>query len=244
MASCVLKPDEIDEEAFSAVTNVVRDLRQYTLSQTRKTNVNMELELRFGNMDPVAWNQLVASLELFERWTTVKGWRESVDFFYDAGELGTVRTTRFAEPPSAGEKERMKVIHIRKQKINQMKLKIDECRIFQSAKLILSAEETLEDADLPESVETNMVRIKVRKTFVWNEWLFDCTKSWRGVTYTEAKKKQELNDDTSFEFEIELLDPAKVLHKSDHTDDFVSACIVLRIVGVTPDQSCAILKGP
>ena len=215
---------------------MVESLRKFIRNQNRRSSVETELEIRFGQMEESSWVRLLGSLELFTKWTKVHEWKESTDFFYYAENLGNVRTTRTTD-----ENGKLVIYHLKKQKLEDLQLILNNCRIFDHAKLTLSTEETIADENLPDGgADTTMVRIKHRKTFIWNDWIFDITKSWGAPTFSEALKKKDANKNTSFEFEIEMINPTKVFAKSDYTNEFITACIILRIVGIVPEQSCTI----
>lgn len=233
----VIVPHGVDPAVFDDLSRIVERVRDFGRSQNRRSQIRAELEVRFGNLRETDWSQLLGSLELFKNWTEVGQWREIVDFFYDGGDLGTVRTSREVSDHA------LLVTHLRKERQENLIMSVKDCRLMDNARVTFSIEEEIDYGKLPESTETTRVRIKHRKTFRWNDWMFDITKSWSGVTYCEAMRKKEVNDSTSFEFEIELSDPNSFLEKSDHTNEFVTACIFLRILGVLP-KSNAVSFGP
>lgn len=233
--SSVEVPEEIRGEAFGHLVGIVAELRKFILSRNRVSTINAELELRFGALSEPDWVQLSRSLERFDRWTKVSdGWKEYTDFFYTCHKLGPVRTTR-----TEGKDGVLAIEHVKKTRVTFTDLSMEDCRIADSVRITLSTEEELDEKDLPVVVhETSLVRIKLRRSFTWNDWRFDLTKSWSGKTLSEASKNRKKNVDTAHEFEIEMLNPSAVLQKADHSDDYVAACIVLRILGVIPNHSC------
>ena len=189
-------------------------------------------------MTEASWNQLLGSLNLFDRWSAVHEWKETHDLFYTVrGE--TVRTTRSADSDG-----NLVVAHQRKKRVDETKLDVQDCRIVDGIKVSLNTEERVDNEEMkkrgPFEVMTTNVRIKQRKSFEWNDWRFDVTKSWSGRTYKEAKEAKEKNHCAQFEFEIELIDPDKFLNKPNHSNEYVAACLVLRIAGVLPEQKCRI----
>ena len=235
----VVVPHGIGKDAFFRIVDVVAHLRKQIREQNRRSSLTHELEVRFGRMSEGCWNQLLGSLNLFQSWSSVKDWRETHDIFYCSENGETIRTTR-----SAGQDGKTLVLaHQKKTRIDEVNLHAFGCRILNdSVRISLNTEELLNtevlDKTVPFSVQTTCVRIKRRKTFVWNDWQFDITRSWSGVTLEEAQSAVATNQKPSLEFEIELINPARFLGKPDHTNQYVAACLLLRVLGVLPDQKC------
>lgn len=237
MANVVIPQEFIPKSSFDRLSAVVSTLRGCAMGRERRSNMDLELEFRIS-LGETSWKQLLGSLEMFAGWTHVEDWRESVDFFYNAGgSLGEIRTSRSDRNGALVRR------HLRKRTVETLNLSLANCRIADRIKVTFNTEDEIPEEELGKAsfhVNTSNVRIKHRKSFIWNDWRYDMTKTWSSKTFSGASAKMEGGKEPRFEFEIELINPSKFLEKPDHTDDFVAADAVLKIASVLPDQRCQI----
>ena len=232
-------PECVSPKAVQKVHNVVDSLRAFTLSQTRgRRSVEPELEVRFclcdgGGLTKSAWTGIISAMEMNQDWDEITEWSEIVDFFFNIcvnGDNVPVRTSR-----TVSEDGEMKIVHVRKNRINQCFVNIDHCEsIATAAKIVFSTEETITENDLPKVTSTTNVRIKHRRSWRWGNWRFDATKSWSSPSYSQATELRDRQKDTRYEFEVELLNTHGYLE--EHSNEYIALSLLLKVGGVLPPR--------
>lgn len=215
-----------------------------------------ELECRFGvwkgqyfqsGVSKAFVEKILAMFETFTQWSKVSDWEETHNYFYadQDSSLPMVRTTAsFQTDPKTGRK-RIVTEHIRKYPRTKMDFQYltiggnggifsDGTDFHYDIRVCLNYEEKVSDQDLPSIVNPSSVRIKSRKSFYYKSeefpsaeplWRFDITRSWDGVSRSDAEMKQR-NGNTTFEVELECLNPRALMVSPKH-DTFYVACSML-----------------
>ena len=241
MALCI--PEHVDPKAVEKVHSVVDSLRAFMLTQPRgRRVVEPELEVRFcmcegGGMSESAWTGIISAMEMNQDWVQTTEWTEIVDFFFNisvGSDTVPVRTSR-----SVSEDDKMTIVHMRKNRINQCFVTVDNCEsVTTSAKIAFSTEEEISESALPKVTSTTNVRIKHRKSFFWGNWRFDATQTWSAPSYSMATELRDSQNKTRYEFEIELLNARDYLET--HTNEYIALSLLLKVAGVLP-PGCKIL---
>jgi hypothetical protein len=108
-----------------------------------------------------------------------------------------------------------------------------DCRY--DVRVALCFEQTVKPSELASVVNPNLVRIKSRKSYYFKSdsfpcseplWRFDVTYSWAGGSKSEAELKQRAKD-TTYELELECLNPKAVMMMSPKHDTFYVLCSML-----------------
>ena len=192
--------------------------------------------------------KILSMFETFTQWSKVSDWEETHDYFYSQSDtsIPMVRTTAsFRTDPKTGRK-RIITDHIRKYSRTKMDFQYSSINVggghssgpspdfHYDLRVCLNYEEKVSDQELPSIVNPSSVRIKSRKSFYYKSeefpsaeplWRFDITRSWDGVSRTEAETKQR-NGNTAFEVELECLNPRALMVSPKH-DTFYVACSML-----------------
>ena len=103
-------------------------------------------------------------------------------------------------------------------------------------RISLKQEAPIDSYTLPPTIQPSYVRIKQRKRCVTQDgmWAFDFTCSWNGQSKTDAEKSQ-LNNDPTFEIEVELLKPDKYLSQKSAKHASVSMLMKVQdLIGNVP----------
>jgi hypothetical protein len=113
----------------------------------------------------------------------------------------------------------------------------DRCSVGYDLRLSLNYEEKIPSQMLPSVINPTSVRIKSRKSYYYKSqdfpssdpiWRFDITRSWLGNTKSEAEMKQK-NGDTTYELELECLNPKAVMVSPKHDAFYVSCSMLLKM---------------
>lgn len=210
-----------------------------------------ELEARFGKwmgqyfqsgVSKQFVEQILSMFDTFGQWESVSPWEETHDYYYKvlSSPDSTVRTTAsFVSDPLSGRKY-IKTEHIRKHVQHKFDCQYVNmgCNAFQyDLRMSLSYEENVRDDELPSIVNPSYVRIKSRKSYFYKSenipqkqplWRFDITRSWSGNTKTQAELSQKMGN-TTYEVELECLDPHALMVSPQHDAFYVSCSMLLKM---------------
>ena len=231
-----------------AVQSLVQQL-QTVAATPSEAALDWELEVRFGeclnnglrgsNFKPgtsaLFFNSALHWFETCADWATVQDWTEIHEFYYKV-ERRVVRTTvTFGDVVTTE--------HKWKQKLERQNFVCQRGRVpvshssvayWPDFRVELSSEEVIDTkrVSLPEVVNTQLVRIKQRKSFFWGLpvedsaesesgdstrplWRYDFTRCWAGPTLPEAEQQQRSSStvEPRYEIELELYNPAALLKR-------------------------------
>jgi len=210
---------------------------------------SFELEIRWGTWMvkgserfrpgvPEAWmRRTLQRLESYLHWHTIRDWTFTADYYYaiplerwdQSGQPYLVRTTsRFIQ-------DQVQVTHVHKRKLQCLNF---QCRPLhhmgleregQDLRVVLNYEDVVPTTKIPLYTATQQVRLKNRKSFLYQPshaskplWSFDVTQSWSGKTRSEAEQKQKTQT-PQYEFEIECLDTAAYLQPESQRNEWALA---------------------
>lgn len=260
-------------QILSCVKNIF-DQAQHSIATNNDSNLNYEIEMRFGQLcfnvdnihNPYKFNpnvsgnvffQALKYIKTFPGWNSTHEWTQSHDFYYEHNntlhrtstvfELGQLkpRITHMIKHPQ--EKRDFKWNCLDPQFIGMP----------YDIRLSYSIEEKITEQDLPQLINPNYVRIKLRTSFEYKPkysekplFTFDFTKSWSGQTYADAEEKQRrsldsidpINDETIYEIEIECINLKhyfEVITKEDVRRDswFLATSLLLKCADLIPSQN-------
>jgi hypothetical protein len=218
-------------------------------------NGSFELEARFGRWKGQYFESGVTKafiekvLEMFQtypQWSTVTDWEETHDYFYnsDTTSKGLIRTTASFRVDEKSESGRKSIVthHIRKHALSKFDFQYKTSQLltpkFQfDIRVNLNFEERVLDHELPSIVNPSSMRIKSRKSFYYKSdnfpattplWKFDITRSWTAATRSDAEMKQK-NGETTFEFELECLNPRALMLSPKHDSWYVACSLLMKM---------------
>ena len=181
----------------------------------------VEVEARFGKasddgkftggISEKAFAKIVHALESYTKWVEVIDWTESQDFFYDCGndKKGAVRTSVKPNTNGLDIKHTFKKVHRRA--TYRMHMGEDNATSDGLDIRVSCATETpTSPVSLPVATETQIVRIKRRKKFLYASgdtppmFSFDVSIVWQGQSKGEAEKNQK-DGLAKYEVEVECI---------------------------------------
>ena len=216
---------------------------------------SFELEARFGRWKGQYFESGVTKafiekvLELFQtypQWSSVTDWEETHDYFHHSENKakGLIRTTAsFRSDSKSGSVQKSIVTHhIRKHVLSKFDFQYKTPQLsppkFQfDIRVNLNFEERVPDQELPSIVNPSSMRIKSRKSFFYKSdnfpaatplWKFDITRSWTAATRSDAEMKQK-NGETTFEFELECLNPHALMLTPKHDSWYVASSLLIKM---------------
>jgi hypothetical protein len=215
------------------------------------TQGSYELECRFGTwqgqyfhngVSRVFVEKILAMFETFPQWSKVTDWEETHDYYYSNGTdptLPMVRTTASFKTDKKMNRKYIATEHIRKYSHSKMDFQYQgsPTEFRYDVRVALNYEEKVSDQELPSIVNPSSVRIKSRKSFYYKSedfpssdplWRFDITRSWSGLSRSEAEIKQK-NSDTTFEVELECLNPRALMVSAKHDSFYVACSMMLKM---------------
>ena len=210
-----------------------------------------ELECRFGTWQGQYFHngvsrafveKILSMFETFPQWSKVTDWEETHDYYYSNGSdptLPMVRTTASFKTDSKTGRKHIVTEHIRKYTRSKMDFQYhgSPTEFRYDIRVGLNYEEKVSDQELPSIVNPSSVRIKSRKSFYYKSedfpsseplWRFDITRSWNGLSRSEAEIKQR-NGETTFEVELECLNPRALMVSPKHDSFYVACSMMLKM---------------
>ena len=197
---------------------------------------------------------ILAILEGYDKWSVVTPWQESHDVFYsveipaecggDSGRATQIRTTVGAD--SSGD---LDVVHHIKRRLQHVDMEMrlmdmKSCSLSVTrdsnirgfdVRIVASLELKVQPELLPIAVSTDLVRIKQRRRFLLaslgvegETFSFDLSVVYCGRTKSEAELKQSLQQNPSFEVEVECLRPQDYLRSSGGEDIMLALSLILK----------------
>lgn len=246
---------DISESTLNRVSSsVIEEVRIFINNLQRRSSTEAELEIRLGryengrfisNIEEKSWQRLLESLESQQArsslFAKVKDWTEIVDWFFtincDDSKV-QMRSSRTVE------NDTMVRRHLIKKKISESVVGIiGDSQITNAARVSFATEEDVTNNtnyQLPSLVTTDSVRIKHRKTFQTAMWKVDMTKAWAGTHYsavTKMRDGEEKNTCATFEVEIECLDTLRYFNLKHHSNNYIAASCLMKILGLLPPGS-------
>lgn len=143
---------------------------------------------------------------------------ETHDYFF-TDERGDLRSTMNFDQP----------VTVSKKKINTVTLSQSQNQY--DVRACLSSEEKI--ISLPAIVRPTCVRIKQRTSFFADKnWRYDLTRVWMADSRQKVEKLHKFDDPSSFEIEVELINPREILRTKNKTNDFVAFSLLLKILSL------------
>jgi hypothetical protein len=237
-------PTNINPESIRALQAVVSDARAYLVSQNRRPNSNIELEIRLGNLGTNfntdvgenAWVRILSAMNASPDWKKKEDNYEMIDFYYsvDEGEgKRQIRTSRYIK------NGQLVVEHTEKIKKNSCTFSLEGApTISTGVRMVFNTESMVSLDHLPDITCTDRVRIKHRQSFFWGSWRFDMTRVWMADTYSAAVRKRDdkLKNHSTYEVEIEVIDANTYFSRKFHSDEYIAMSMFLKIIGLLPQN--------
>lgn len=221
-------------ECIDSVSKTVNALREGISKVSGDSIVpKWEFEGRLGRLDKKTgrfeagvshdfFQQIQRRLDMCHLWTRVTDFQSQVDYFYYIAQNIPVRTSVFY--PS------MTREHVHKTTQSVVDLEYTQPSGKSNGydfRVVANMEQTLPEERMPASVDPKHVRIKSRKSYeIENRWRIDLTMSWSAATKSAAEMLQRTGN-TTFEVEVECLDPASFLHS--RTDAKIALSLLLKL---------------
>lgn len=226
-------PDYVKKypQLLHAIPRVHNMLNQMSSSSSATAlEGHYELEARFGTLStdgkhsfesgvPQSFmDHCLTTVSTYAGWQCVKDWEESHDYYYElAPDPEDLRGKGILVRTSVSFDNKMQTAHICKQVKDKQDFRFNGASFMSSIgmdiRVSLNFEETVPVDSIPSKIQPKHVRIKNRKSYLYQPshadkplWSIDFTKMWCGATRTEAELKQK-NKHTIYEIEIECLDP-------------------------------------
>ncbi len=248
MCICIMSikvPENVDKQSVNVLQSLVSDVRSYLVSQNRRPNSNVELEIRLGLLENSfqtdigqnAWMRILSAMNASSDWKKKIPEYEIIDFYYNIEDPEQnkrhIRTSRYLN-----EKGVLTVEHTEKIKKKSCTFPLEGTpSVATGIRVVFNTEAMVSLDELPDITSTDLVRIKHRRSFHWSSWRFDMTRVWTANTYSAAvRKRDEQNNKASYEVEIELCDPQTYFSKKFHSDGYIAVSIFLKIIGLLPQN--------
>lgn len=202
-------------------------------SDGNDANTFWELEVRFGQITDAGfcpgttYNFFMNVLHWFEtctEWVNVEDWTEIHEFYYRV-DRRIVRTTVTFGGGSVQTEHKWKQKHDKHNffcRRDRIPASHANPNFWPDFRIELSSEEAV-TGQLPEVIDTALVRIKQRKSFFYKMptdtgdatplWRYDFTRCWSGKTMAEAEQNQRSSStvEPRYEIELECCNPLAVL---------------------------------
>lgn len=186
----------------------------------------------------------------YDHWSTMTDWQEFHDFFHRGGpDEHEVRTTTCVKP---SDDSSMRISHT-----HVVKVPVYRCSLVslgtveqkgcsssgggEGVRVSLSVEHTISDESVESVVQPHFVRIKQRRTFLYQPenishpvWSFDVTIAWSGATKEEAETMQRYGA-PSYEIEVECLAPLSYQMSRNEGPECVAQSLLLKLLQLTDD---------
>lgn len=242
--SSIRIPSNINTDSIHALQCVVSDARAYLVSQNRRPNSNIELEIRLGmlgnnfntDIGENAWMRILSAMNASPDWKKKEDNYEVIDFYYSIGEEENkkqIRTSRYVKDGQ------LVIEHTEKNKKNSCTFSLEGAPTVSTGVRIVFNTETMVSLDqLPDITCTDRVRIKHRQSFFWGSWRFDMTRVWMADTYSAAVRKRDdqQKNHSTYEVEIELVDANTYFSRKFHSDEYIAMSMFLKIIGLLPQN--------
>ena len=196
-----------------------------------------ELEVRFGQNTETGFvpgtsfkffNTALLWFESSTEWAKVDDWTEMHEFYYRVDRTVVRSTVSFTgEGAGVHTVHKIKKKHVRQNFYCNRDMSPASHRDFANwpdFRLELSSEQPV-TVTLPDVVDTQLVRIKQRKSFHYrlsdeggqSLWRYDFTRCWSGQTMAEAEQNQRSSStvEPRYEIEIECTNPEALLKSGD-----------------------------
>lgn len=208
------------------------------------------------NVGHASFCSILQLLESYPRWARVSPWQETQDVFYTvelppeySADSGAGARTQIRTSVGVDADGDIEIVHHSKQKLRHVDMEMrlmdaGSCSLDISrdtktegfdARVSASLERFIPPELLPIAVAPDLVRIKQRKRFflaslgVESEaFSFDLTIVYAGRTKSEAEQRQSLQEEPSFEVEVECLQPREYLRSSGGEDIMLALSLILK----------------
>lgn len=221
----------------------LKDMLNYC--HAAKWGDSIEFEARMGRFDAAKskfipgvsrdfMNTCIERFETWDGWHSIEDWKETCDTFFITDSGSQVRTTCDFSPIKHSDNP--KITHVEKRKIAQADF-VTESDAYDDntydVRVALTKEIT-RDVDSYPNVKPKFVRLKQRRSFIYNPsnveepcWRFDFTLSWSGKTTIECDKHQAADIGTCYEIEIECMNPHHYMKQVDA--EYVATSLLLKV---------------
>jgi len=233
IAEAVVSVNHVTERVRAALPSVLElEVRLGHIRGQRRDARGVHADFSSG-VSRELFEEVEARLDSFRGWDTIPGdWRQTLDAFYPLANGDVARTTVEYDMAERGV---LAKTHIRKERLVNVDLVAEG--MPWDVRVSLSSEQEVPLAAVPQWTDTSAVRIKQRRRFHLQPWVYEITRVWSGKTLSEAEAHQhDPSQIPSYEIEIELLDPATCFRgvpRAAHTTVLVTANLLARVLQVT-----------